>query len=201
MINTIQTLTHALFLHINAAPGTPWWLIDAAIIVANDLIYGLPLLLVALWLVGSTARRGAALLALAVAMLGLGANQVIGMLWPQPRPFAIGLGYAWAAHAHDASFPSDHLTLFAGVGLGLLLGGRAFVGAATIAAGLAVGWARVFLGLHIPLDMAGSLVVAGASCAAIGPLWRRLGQALTRNSERLYRQALARQIAWGLLRP
>ncbi len=197
----IQALNHALFLQINAASGTPGWLIDAAIVIANDLIYGLPLLLVALWLAGGTARRAAAVQAFAAAMLGLGANQLIGVLWPQPRPFIIGLGHTWVTHAPDTSFPSDHLTLFAGVGLGLLLGGRVFVGVGTIALGLAVGWARVFLGLHFPLDMAGSLVVAGASCAIIVPVWRRAGQTLIRTFERLYRLALARPIAWGLLRP
>ncbi len=200
-MNEIQTLNHAIFLQVNAALGSPRWLIDAAILIANDLIYGLPVLLFAMWLMGGNSRRGAALLAFAVAMLGLGANQVIGMLWPQPRPFVMGLGHTWAMHPPDASFPSDHLTLFTCVGLGLALGGRKLVGLATIAIGLLVGWARVFIGLHFPLDMGGSLVVAAASCALIAPLWRGAGQAVTRYAERLYRLALSRPIAWGLLRP
>jgi undecaprenyl-diphosphatase len=38
-------------------------------------------------------------------------NQVIILLWQHPRPFVIGLGHTYLAHAADSSFPSDHLTL------------------------------------------------------------------------------------------
>lgn len=199
-LTTIQQINHSLFLQINAGPGTSQWLIDAAIAVANDLVYGIPLLLVALWLAGGSSRRSAALLAFVIAMLGLGVNQLIGILWYQPRPFVIGLGHTWATHPPDASFPSDHLTLFTSISLGLLLGGRKRIGLATIAVGLLVGWARVYVGLHFPLDMAGSLIVAPASSALVVPLWRRVGAASTAQLEALYRALLARPIAWGFLR-
>ncbi len=197
----LQSLNHEIFLYINAAPGTPAWLIDTMLFVANDLVYFVPLLLVALWLVGDTAQRSAALRAFAVAILGLAVNQAIGMLWPQPRPFAIGLGHTWSMHVADASFPSDHLTLFAAIGWSLLLDRRLVVGAATLATGLVVGWARIYVGLHFPLDMVGSLLVAGASCAVVVPIWSRAGRTLTNLLERLYRRLLAGPIGWGVLRP
>ena len=199
-MNTIQSLNRALFLHLNAAADTPHWLIDAGLFVANDLVYGVPLLLVALWLAGTNSRRSAALLAFVIAMIALGANQLIGIVWYQPRPFVIGLGHTWTTHAPDASFPSDHLTLFTSIGLGLIFGGLKRVGATTLVVGLLVGWARVYVGLHFPLDMAGSLMVATLCGAVIVPLWQRIGVACTTRFQSVYRTLLARPIARGILR-
>ncbi len=196
----IQNLNHTLFLLLNAGAATPRWWIDLAVFVANDLVYGVPVLLLGLWLAGGTSRRGAALLAFAISMVALGANQLIGLAWYQPRPFVIGLGHTWTSHVPDASFPSDHLTLFTSIGLGLLLGGLKRVGAATLVVGLLVGWARVYVGLHFPLDMAGSLMVATLCSAVIVPLWQSIGVACTTRLQSVYRMLLARPIARGLLR-
>jgi undecaprenyl-diphosphatase len=193
----IEALNRAFFLKINAGPGTALWMIDGAIGIANDLIYLIPLLLCSMWLWGNEARRRLAIQACLVAMLGLGMNQVIGMVWPHPRPFAIGLGLAWAQHVSDSSFPSDHMTLFTGIGISLLLGREALLGTLTLAIGLCVAWARIFLGLHFPLDMLGAVGVACLSCAAVWPVWRHTGNRVTKFVERLYRSIMARPIAWG----
>ncbi len=199
-MHAIQNLNHVLFLLVNAGATTPRWWIDLAVFVANDLVYGVPVLLLGLWLAGGPSRRGAALLAFALAMVALGANQIIGLAWYQPRPFVIGLGHTWASHVPDASFPSDHLTLFTAIGLGLVFGGRKASGLFTITVGLLVGWARIYVGFHFPLDMAGSLLVAAACGACVVPLWRQVGAALTARAETIYRWLFARPIAWGMLR-
>jgi hypothetical protein len=55
----IEAFNRALFLHINGGDGTPAWLIQAAIGIADNLIYLIPLLLVGLWLWRSCApERG-----------------------------------------------------------------------------------------------------------------------------------------------
>jgi membrane-associated phospholipid phosphatase len=71
-----------------------------------------------------------------VAMLGVGMNQVIGLAWQHPRPFMIGIGHTWIPHAADSSFPSDHMTVLAGVGLPLLLEGALWFGLTTMIVGL-----------------------------------------------------------------
>ena len=162
-MNEIETLNRILFLHINGGGGTPPWLIQIAIGIADDLIYLIPLLLLGMWLWGDQRRRGSALKACLIAMLGVGMNQVIGLFWQHPRPFMIGLGHAWITHAPDSSFPSDHMTVFAGVGLTLLFSGSAGLGAVTLLMGLCVAWARVFLGVHFPLDMAGAVAVTAVA--------------------------------------
>lgn len=200
-MDRIEALNRALFLHINGGDATPPWLVNTAIGIAEGLIYLIPVLLAALWLWGGQARRRLAVKACLVTLLALGANQMIGLVWMHPRPFMLGLGHAWLNHAAESSFPSDHATVFAGIGLTLLLGGATRLASAVLATGAAVAWARVFLGVHFPLDMAGAVMTAWAAHAVASPLWKAAGEPLVRQFERLYRTLLARPIAAGWVRP
>lgn len=196
----IETVNRAFFLKINASPGTVPWMIDGAVVIANDLIYLIPVLLSAMWLWGNEARRTLAIQASLTAMMGLGLNQVIGAVWQHPRPFAIGLGHTWTQHVADSSFPSDHTTIFIAIGISLLFGRERLLGLLMLAAGLGVAWARIFLGLHFPLDMLGAVGVACFSYAAISPLWRHIGERVTGFVERLYQRFMAWPIAQGWMR-
>lgn len=196
----LETLNDLLFARINGGDGTPVWLVHAAIVLANDLIYLIPLLLLGSWLWGDHARRSLAAKACLVAVLGIAVNLAIGALWPHPRPFMVGMGHTWMPHAADASFPSDHMTVFAAIGLTLLLDGAAAWGLAILVTGLGVAWARVFLGVHFPLDMVGSVGVAALVYAAVTPLWRAFGAAVVALGERLYRRVLSLPIALGWIR-
>ncbi|OIR00375.1 putative undecaprenyl-diphosphatase YbjG [mine drainage metagenome] len=199
-MNRIEAANRALFLHINGGGDTPRWLVNIAIGIADGLIYLIPILLLALWLWGGRTHRGLALKACLVTLAALGANQMIGALCWHPRPFMLGLGHAWLQHAADSSFPSDHMTVFAAIALTLLCGGALGLAAAVGAAGLAVAWARVFLGVHFPLDMAGAVLVAAGVCALVTPLWRRAENPVLTLAERLYRIFLAWPIAAGWIR-
>src|SRR5262245_1652010 len=112
-MGSIEAWNQALFLKINAGPATPAWLIDMAMGVADDLILAIPLLLLGLWLWGDEGRRSVALKSCLVTFVALGLNQLIGLVWQHPRPFALGLGHVYVPHAPDSSFPSDHMTVFA----------------------------------------------------------------------------------------
>lgn len=196
----IEALNQSLFLKINAGLGTAPWLIAVASIIANDLIYLIPVLLSTMWLWGAGERRTLAVRAFLTAMLGLGLNQVIGAAWPHPRPFAIGLGQSWVPHVADSSFPSDHLTLFTAIGLSLVLGREYLLGLLTLAAGMAVAWARVFLGLHFPLDMLGAVAVACLSYLLLSLPWQLAGELLVRMAETSYRKLLAWPVGRGWIR-
>jgi undecaprenyl-diphosphatase len=76
----------------------------------------------------------------------------------------ISLGHTFLTHAPDSSFPSDHLTLIWAVAFSLLhhKGYRA-AGLCLTLFGMPVAWARIYLGVHFPLDMAGAALVALAS--------------------------------------
>ena len=200
-MNTLEALNRAWFLAINATPDTPQWQIDIALTIANDFVYLIPVLLALLWLLGNVHQRSAAVRAVCVAMLALGFNQLIGLVWMHPRPFMIGLGHAFIEHAPDSSFPSDHATLFASVALTFLMARLWRCGALVAVAGVAIAWARVRIGVHFPLDMAGAVGVACVAYAIVAPLWTRAGDALMRLLIALYRKVLSWPIRRGWLAP
>ena len=199
-MTTLDTWDRTLFLKISAGPAAPKALLNTAIFIATDAIYVIPLMLVAMWVWGDEKKRGLALFACVVAFVGLGLNQAIGLAWQHPRPFAVGLSRPWLAHVADSSFPSDHMTVFAGVGITLLVGGETTLGVLTLVLGFLVAWSRIYLGLHFPLDMLGAVVVACLACVAVSPFWRRMGPATTRVAEKLYGKVFAYPIARGWVR-
>ena len=120
-----------------------------------------PLALVAGWLRDSSTTRKLMLGAAAAGLVGLLFAQVIGLVWEHPRPFMVGMGRTLIAHAADSSFPSDHLTLLWSVAFSLLMyPSLRWTGAVL---GIPMAWARIYLGVHFPLDMAGAAIVAGLS--------------------------------------
>jgi undecaprenyl-diphosphatase len=109
------------------------------------------------------------------------------------------LGHTFIEHAPDSSFPSDHVTVLASGALTLLLADERRYGLSMLLAGLAVVWARVFVGVHFPLDMAGAVAVACVAYVLVVPLWRMSGAALTRGLIAVYRKLLAWPIGRGWL--
>ena len=199
-MNKAEFWNQSVFLALNARPGTANWMLATAEAIANGLIYLIPIVLTVLWLWGGHRHRAVALKACIVAGLGLGAGQLSGLTWPRPRHFMIGLGHTWMPHSADASFPSDHLTVFTAVGLCMVLDVESVLGLTLLATGLCVAWARIYLGVHFALDMLGAAGVAACSYLIVSPLWRRAGMAITGLAERLYRTVLARPIAAGWIR-
>lgn len=200
-MNTAEALNQALFLAINGSADTPHGVVDLALVCAKYLAVLVPLLLAALWLTGRAWPRELAVRACLVALLALLANFVIGLAWPHPRPFVIGLGHQFLPHAPTPSFPSSHVAAFAAVAVTLLAGRLWRWGALVTVAGLAVAWARVFVGVHFPLDMLGAVVVACLAYALIAPFWWSRGSALTDALAVLYRRWCALPIRLGWLRP
>jgi undecaprenyl-diphosphatase len=199
-MNTVEAFNQALFLDINGSAATSHWVVGLALVCAKYLAVLVPLLLAGLWLTGRDWQREVALRAAVVMLLAFVASFLIGLAWPHPRPFVIGLGHLFLPHAPDPSFPSDHVTAFAAVALTLLAGGLRRWGVAVALAGLAVAWGRVFAGVHFPLDMLGAVVVAGLAYAVIAPFWWSRGSALTDALIALYRRLFALPIRIGWLR-
>jgi undecaprenyl-diphosphatase len=200
-MNPLEAFNQTLFLMINATPSTPASLIRVARFIAEYGIYLVPLSLIAMWLSGDARRRETALHACCATMLALGINQMIGWLWPHPRPFVMGVGHTFLDHAPDSSFPSDHGTIFACIALTLLLNGVTRLGVVTLLAGLAMAWARVFVGVHFPLDMVGAVIVAGVAIFLLAPFWPWFGASVTRRLVVVYRKLLAAPIGRGWLSP
>lgn len=158
----MQDLNEALFLLINAPANPNTTLLLIARLCAEQLIWVVPASLLLGWFMGNGSIRQRMLEAGASGLLGVLMAQLIGLVWMHPRPFAMGLGHQWIAHAADASFPSDHLTLLWSVAFSLLLHPAVRrLGVALALLGLPMAWARIYVGVHFPLDMLGAAVVAG----------------------------------------
>ena len=150
-----------LFELINASPGLePGWL-WLAIVLAQWLICLIPAGIVVAWIRGDQIARRELLEMLLATALALAAAQVITHVWPQPRPFALHLGTQYIEHGADPGLSSDHVTVFWTLALAALMTRRfAVFSFPLLAAGLAVGWSRVFLGVHFPFDILAALPVA-----------------------------------------
>ncbi|HUW38791.1 MAG TPA: undecaprenyl-diphosphatase [Rhodocyclaceae bacterium] len=171
----MEHLNQTLFLLLDAAPDASFRVVETARLLAYDLIWVVPAGLVVGWLRGSSATRQALLAATLAGLTGLLINQLIGLLWYHPRPFEIGIGRTLVWHVQDSSFPSDHLTLIWAVAFGLLRRERTRLAGRTLALlGLPVAWARIYLGVHFPLDMLGAALVALGSARLVRGQEQRL---------------------------
>lgn len=198
----MQDLNASLFLWLNAGPHPPAALLTGAGLIAQWLSLSVPLLLTAMWLWGSPDRRRAAFLALLSVGLGLLFGQVLTALWPQPRPFVVGLGHTHLVHQPDPGFPSDHAIVFFAFAASLRLSAHRGLALAVFLGGVLIGWARVYLGVHFPFDILGAILVGGLSAFAVSALWAKLGAGdlLFGGLERIYRRVFALPITKGWVR-
>ena len=158
----MERLNRFLFLAINAPDPTSDIAVAVAQLTAQWLVFLAIAIIAGLWIWGAPRGRGALVAAALGLAIGMTINQVIGALWFHPRPFMVGIGHTLMSHAPETSFPSDHATLFWSLGFGLIATGSPWRpwSWCFVMLGLLVAWARVYLGLHFPFDMAGSLVVS-----------------------------------------
>lgn len=155
-----------LFELINAAPGLAGWQLFTARVLAQWLIWLLPVAMCWAWVQGSQSARRELLQMMLSVVIALGVAQLVAHVWPQPRPFALHLGNQYLAHAHDPGLPSDHVTVFWSLAIAALMTRRFELWALPLlAVGLMVGWSRVYLGVHFPYDIIAALPVAVAGAA------------------------------------
>ena len=161
---TMEHLNYTLFLAL-AAPAHPSLLmLSLAKFFGEYAIFVVPLLLATGWLRGNARSRKVWLEASVSMLAGLLINQVIALLWPHPRPFMLGLGHNLISHAANASFPSDHLTGLWAFAFSLAVHrSQRMTAMVLVFLGLPMAWARIYLGVHFPLDMLGAAWVAGFS--------------------------------------
>lgn len=167
-------MNEALFNWINGMAGR-WPELDAVMVFAASylpLVMVLPL--VVLFLMGGDNRR-AAVAAGVVAAIALGAGFLLGHAYYHPRPFVDRTVQLLLEPKADSSFPSRHASAAFGLALGLLPRRRR-VGLALLAAAVLVGVARVYGGVHWPVDvMGGALVAAFVTLGVHGFLWLAAG--------------------------
>ena len=150
-----------LFELINAAPGLGPVRLVLTTVMAQWLIWLVPIAMTFAWVRGDIVARAELLHMLLATLIALGVAQIVVHVWPQPRPFALHLGTQYLPHSTDPGLPSDHVTVFWSLALGALASRRYAVwGFPLLAIGLLAGWARVYLGVHFPFDVLAAFPVA-----------------------------------------
>lgn len=110
----------------------------------------------------------------------------------------LDLGNTLIPHAADSSFPSDHLTLLWAVAFSFLMHRRPrWAGLLLAVLGLPVAWARIYLGVHFPLDMLGAAIVAALSAWLCLREERRFIEPVFRWTSAIYRRIFAVLIRRG----
>jgi undecaprenyl-diphosphatase len=110
-------------------------------------------------------------LAFGALVVTFAAAQIAARLHTEARPFVT---HTWVhpliSHSADQSFPSDHATAAFGIAVAVLLFLSRVWGGILFVVAVLIGFARVFVGVHYPDDIAGGLlaaVVGGAVMAAV----------------------------------
>lgn len=199
-----EEINRSLFLWLNATDGSPGWIIALATFIARDLIAIVPLMIVVLWLWGPrqqlTSQRVLVVKTGVALLYALAISWCLGHLFPHPRPFAIGLGHQYLAHAPDDSYPSDHGTVIFTFALAFICWHRIWSGAILLITGAAIAWSRIYLGVHWPMDMLGALLVGLLSCLFSQIFWQMFGQRLLFLLSAIYRTLFAFPISKGWVR-
>jgi undecaprenyl-diphosphatase len=197
----LENWNQTLFLLLNVAPGASGFVVGIARFLAEGLILFVPPGLVIGWLWGSSAMRQALVSATVSGLAGLLINQLIGLVWYHPRPFEAGIGQTLIHNVHDSSFPSDHLTLIWGIAFSLFMHKQTrLAGWALAVLGVPVAWARIYLGVHFPLDILGAALVALSIAWLVLVEEHRLVEPLMRLLLPAYRAIFAGLIRRGWMR-
>jgi undecaprenyl-diphosphatase len=163
-----SSLDLALLHAINGLAGSSAALDGLMRFLANDSPFIVALALLWAWFKPGGQRRSRqrdAALAAVAGVLGIAAAAVIGAVHYRARPFLVPAAHVHLliTHAADSSFPSDHATLAFAVAAGLFAVGADW-GWPMLIFGVAVAFARVFVGVHWPSDVVGGAIL-GVLCA------------------------------------
>lgn len=199
-MNAIEQFNQGVFLIINARPNPEVWMLNLARFLAHYASYAIPVILLYAWLYGERSARARVVMAYLTVLLAMGINLLIAHLWFHPRPFMIDLGTNFMKHGPDASFPSDHMTTASAVAWVYVLARQKVLGLFFVLLALTVGWARIYFGVHFPLDIVGSMVVALGVACCVKALWPKIGDGVMFRLEQLYRTLLAVPIRRGWVR-
>jgi membrane-associated phospholipid phosphatase len=104
----------------------------------------------------------------------------------RPRPYEVMADAVLRQQpAHGTSFPSSHTAVTLAVAIALVPFLARPLAAAGIGYAVLVGWSRVYLGVHFPLDVLGGaglgMTAGGVILLALGTLLRRAGRAANGN--------------------
>ncbi|MFM9427045.1 membrane-associated phospholipid phosphatase [Variovorax sp. GrIS 2.14] len=171
MMNATNT---ALLQWIAAGDDPNSWALLAGSVFA---LWGSALCAAALLWAGWHARAERPYLAAVVVGAALASllSHLIAAWLDMPRPFVAGLVPAYIVHGPSAALPSTHATVMFFIGFAFML--RAAlrpVGAVVLVLAALTGWARIYVGVHSPIDIAAGMALAASLTGVLALLEVRL---------------------------
>ncbi len=138
-------------------------LIDSVIIIFSKYVpYAFMMIVAVVYLLGilqkNSEYRKAAFSTFIFTVINLILSFLIGSIYYVDRPFVHNKVNLLVPHISDASFPSDHATGTMSIALGLKINKKALNMILTILS-LIVGFSRVYVGDHYPLDVIGAYAI------------------------------------------
>lgn len=162
MFAIISQLNIHLFMVINRLADKSLMLNDMMIFAAKYLIYIIPFFLLFLWFVNKKWKRNkpALFYIFFSTLISVFVGWAIRSLYFHPRPFAVGLGVQIIPYVKENSFPSGHAAFMFGATFPLFFLKDRKNGILLFILSFFVGFARVFCGVHFPLDILGSMILS-----------------------------------------
>jgi undecaprenyl-diphosphatase len=135
---------------------------------------------------GSNRSKLAAVSAVLSGAVALLLNAALGSLWFHDRPFVDHprADLLLIHHAADNSFPSDHTSVAFGIAFAVLAFHRR-LGTLLVLTAAAIGFDRMLVGVHYPVDVATSVLVGLAAAALVVTAGRPTVNWLVRQLSRL----------------
>ena len=172
----------SLFRTLNEVPAavasvlTPW----------SHLFLPLGILVVAVLAIVYVVVRNRSVLPVVTGAVAAGAALLLAhvakAIADRPRPYQVMADTVLRqSPAHGTSFPSSHTAVTLAIAIALVPFLARPLAAVGIGYAVLVGWSRVYLGVHYPLDILGGagigMAVAGVTLLALGTLLRHEGRA------------------------
>ncbi|MCD6494670.1 undecaprenyl-diphosphatase [Candidatus Bipolaricaulota bacterium] len=166
-------MNERLFLAINGLSHHSAFLDALMVFCAQYIPFILIAFLAYLWILGKSAGRRAAFRAGLSGGTALVLARIVGVFHYQALPSVLGLGRPLILHTSNNSFPSDHASFAFGIAMSLLFSGSTSIWPQAVLLAVLVSFARVFVGVHFPLDVLVGAVV-GTSASLLIHLLRKL---------------------------
>ena len=157
---------------INGLAGKSMLLDQAMIFSAKYIVNVIPITIIYLWLLREMKSKKAAVFIAFSVGIALLLWYLTKNFYYHSRPFAMGIGLDLVPDSPTSSFPSNHTTSMFALSFALLFIKRYKLAIVSFPLALLVGLSRVFIGVHFPFDILGSIAY-GAICALIAILLKQ----------------------------